>query len=80
MEATVQQNHAAGVEFLAQAIEILEWGYTEFEDVNVDDKGSIFRESFIRGVRVLYMEAYMKASSLHQRTMVKLTDIRTRPP
>ncbi|KAH8086614.1 hypothetical protein BXZ70DRAFT_1011706 [Cristinia sonorae] len=61
MEATVKNNHSAGVEFIGRALEILRWGCETWKDVAQDDKGAIFQESFVRGVHALYIEIYMKA-------------------
>ncbi|KAK7694233.1 hypothetical protein QCA50_001413 [Cerrena zonata] len=55
-------NHVAEEEFLKRALEVLEWGHTgPWKDVPETTKGVIFSKTFMRGVRVLHMEAYMGA-------------------
>lgn len=60
LEGTAQRNHQAAVEFMSRALEIIEWGSKEWKNVSIEDRGVIFRPSFIRGLQVMYMEAYMK--------------------
>ena len=46
------------------ALDILEWGRTAFKDVDRTLRGTIFDRTFVRGVRMLHLETYMKASAL----------------
>lgn len=55
-----QNNYVAGEEFIQRALEILEWGHKgPWKDIPQETKGVIFSKTFMRGVRVLHMEAYM---------------------
>ncbi|KDQ59303.1 hypothetical protein JAAARDRAFT_34037 [Jaapia argillacea MUCL 33604] len=46
---------------LAKAIEILDWGRKAWKDIPVSEKGSIFEDTFVRGVRNLHLDVYMQA-------------------
>ena len=45
-----------------KALDILQWGRQEWDGVPKDDRGAVFEDTFIRGVRGLHLDAYMKAS------------------
>ena len=58
-------NHVPQEEFLKRALEIMEWGHTgPWKDVPESTKGVIFSKTFMRGVRVLHMEAYMSVRGI----------------
>ena len=40
-------------------LQFLEWGQKEWEDVPTDEKGVVFRPTFIVGIRRFYLRAYM---------------------
>ncbi|KZT06256.1 TPR-like protein [Laetiporus sulphureus 93-53] len=44
-----------------QVLAVLQWGRQAWRDVKKDDRGVIFEDTFLRGVRSLYMEALMTA-------------------
>ncbi len=68
MRAFIQDSLADGtdaaLDFYTSALEVLQWGNVLWKDVSPEDKGASFRESFIRGVKVLRLDAFIK---VHQR-------------
>ncbi|KAJ7150348.1 hypothetical protein C8R46DRAFT_1198415 [Mycena filopes] len=51
-----------GVEFFKRILELLEWGRRTYPNVPAEERGVIFDDSFVRGVRRLYIPAVL---SLH---------------
>ena len=49
-------------QFLRHALEILDWGARVWNNVPRGDRGAIFDETFIRGVRRLYLILLMEVS------------------
>ncbi|KAI9574036.1 hypothetical protein HD554DRAFT_583804 [Boletus coccyginus] len=49
------------VERLKQILELLHWGRQVWRDVSKDDRGVIFQDTFVRGVKVIYLDALMEA-------------------
>jgi hypothetical protein len=45
------------VEFLSRALEVLEWGRTAWKKVPVKDRGVIFEDTFIQGLRAMHLNA-----------------------
>lgn len=64
MRAFLQDNFANGTEaaldFYTSALEVLQWGNALWTGVSPEEKGAIFRDSFIRGVKVLRLDAFIK--------------------
>ncbi|RXW19116.1 hypothetical protein EST38_g6722 [Candolleomyces aberdarensis] len=44
-------------EMLMNALDVLEWGRNQWPDVSKDDRGTIFEKNFIRGVKLMLLEA-----------------------
>ena len=53
-------NKATAIPFYDQAIEVLEWGRQVWRNVPRDDRGAIFEDTFLRGVKCLRLDCYMK--------------------
>ncbi|KAF9259390.1 hypothetical protein L218DRAFT_933775 [Marasmius fiardii PR-910] len=51
------KNHTSEVQYLRRAIDIIERGQKEWEHVRPETRGSVFRETFKRGVDRMYMDA-----------------------
>ncbi|KAI0757372.1 hypothetical protein C8Q80DRAFT_1282310 [Daedaleopsis nitida] len=49
------------LEFFTSALELLQWGSQYWKDVSFQDKGAIFQPTFIRAIKALRLDAYMKA-------------------
>lgn len=60
VEAGLQRKHELAVERYDKALAILKWGREHWKDVSKDDRGTIFEDSFVRGVRDLRLEVYME--------------------
>ncbi|KAG2108957.1 uncharacterized protein F5147DRAFT_693493 [Suillus discolor] len=50
-----------GVQFLKRAVDLLEWGRNVWKNVHKDDRGAIFQDTFLRGVRSLHLKMFMNA-------------------
>jgi hypothetical protein len=61
LEAGMRGTKAVQVEFLSRSLEVLEWGQKAWKNVPSSDKGCIFDDTFIRGVRSMHIEALMEA-------------------
>ncbi len=59
-EGGLKNNLDGEVEFLSSVLDVLEWGSQAWEDIPEKDKGVIFSSTFIRGVRSMHLQAYMK--------------------
>lgn len=64
LEAGLRGAFGVKVEFLSRAIEVLEWGRTAWKNVPVDDRGVIFEDTFIHGLRAMHLEALMEVRLL----------------
>jgi hypothetical protein len=65
MEGSALGNYTTEVEMLTCSLEILEWGQRKWSSVSKDDKGAIFENTFIRGVRLMRLAALMRVSCTH---------------
>ncbi|KDQ19786.1 hypothetical protein BOTBODRAFT_27211 [Botryobasidium botryosum FD-172 SS1] len=54
-------DYGPGVEYIGRALEILDWGRKAWKDVPIVDKGTIFSDTFTRGVRRLHIQTLMQA-------------------
>ena len=62
MEGALKNNMGASLDFYTSALEVLQWGSTEWKDIPYDQRGSIFQPTFIRGVKCLRLDQFMKVS------------------
>jgi hypothetical protein len=60
IEGGLRGKHGLTVEFLSRAIEVLNWGRIAWKNVSRDDRGAIFEDTFVRGVRAMHMNAFME--------------------
>ncbi|EEB97068.1 hypothetical protein MPER_03691 [Moniliophthora perniciosa FA553] len=58
-----KSNHISEVEYLGRVIEVIEWGQKVWKDVDFSSRGAIFRDTFLRGVQRLHMEALTQVGS-----------------
>ncbi|KAI3609899.1 TPR-likeprotein [Moniliophthora roreri] len=61
LEGGLRSNHVSEVEYLGRVIEVIEWGRKVWKDVDFSSRGAIFRDTFLRGVKKLHMEALTEA-------------------
>lgn len=50
----------AGVQYFIRALDLLEWGRNIWKNVPKSDRGAIFEDTFITGVRGLYLKMFME--------------------
>lgn len=50
------------LQLLNSAVSVLEWGASLWRNIPKEERGVIFEKTFVRGVKRLRIEAYMKAS------------------
>ena len=55
-------DHAAALQFYNEAIELLEWGRQVWRDVPASDRGAVFEDTFLIGVKNIRLECYMNVS------------------
>ncbi|KII89874.1 hypothetical protein PLICRDRAFT_174691 [Plicaturopsis crispa FD-325 SS-3] len=73
IQTRVHQRRAYAVELLHNAIEVINWGRNQWPDLDRDTRGAIFEDTFIRGVRVLYMYA-LKDAYVHKASGTNRSD------
>jgi hypothetical protein len=64
LEGKLVRNYASSLTFLNNSIEILERGKKLWVKVHKDDRGAIFEDTFIRGVRNMRLDAWMQVCVL----------------
>lgn len=57
MEDKLKNNIETALEFYTSALDVLQWGKELWKDVSFDDKGAVFRETFMRGIKCRRLEA-----------------------
>jgi hypothetical protein len=67
IEGGLKGNDVAKEEFYRRALDVIEWGRSTWKDVPKDDRGTIFDETFLRGLRAMHMEALMEVRADSQR-------------
>ena len=60
MSGGMSQDHDAAIQWYNNAIQVLERGQKLWHDVHSDDRGAIFKDTFVRGIRVLLLDEFMK--------------------
>ncbi|KAI0316405.1 hypothetical protein OF83DRAFT_1195236 [Amylostereum chailletii] len=60
IEAGFNRTHAASVRVYDVALDVLTWGRNEWPGVPAETRGTIFEDTFVRGVRNMRLEAYME--------------------
>lgn len=57
-----QDGTKVALDFYTSALEVLQWGNVQWKDVSPEDKGATFKDSFVRGVKVLRLDAFLKVN------------------
>lgn len=60
LEEKLNHHCAMKVEYLSRALEVLEWGRKTWSQIPKASRGTIFEDTFIRGVRNMYLTALME--------------------
>ncbi|OAX32805.1 hypothetical protein K503DRAFT_804927 [Rhizopogon vinicolor AM-OR11-026] len=61
VEGNLREEPQAAVQYFKRALDLLEWGRTIWKDVPKDNRGAIFEDTFLTGVRGLYLKMFMNA-------------------
>ncbi|KZV60725.1 hypothetical protein PENSPDRAFT_644065, partial [Peniophora sp. CONT] len=61
LTAGLTNDHGAGVEMYDKVLNILKWGRQEWDGIPKEERGVVFEDTFVRGVRDIRLDAYMKA-------------------
>ncbi|KAJ7588129.1 hypothetical protein C8J56DRAFT_860833 [Mycena floridula] len=61
LDSGLRQNYAGFVEFMNNAVEVITAGQEVWKDVPREQRGTIFDDSFLRGVLNLQLDAFTKA-------------------
>ena len=60
IESGLRGAHPVALVFFSNALEVLDWGSRTWKNIADEDRGAIFKSTFIRGVRSLHVSAFMK--------------------
>src|SRR5438876_9868626 len=60
LEGGMRKNYVAREEFFRRAIDVIEWGRSAWKNVSRTERGAIFDETFLRGLRAMHMNALME--------------------
>ncbi|KAH9846628.1 hypothetical protein C2E23DRAFT_890715 [Lenzites betulinus] len=63
IQSNVTNEPEAALDFYTSAIEVLQWGRSTWKDISSKDRGAIFQESFLRGIKCLRLETLMMGYS-----------------
>ncbi|OAX35056.1 hypothetical protein K503DRAFT_851394 [Rhizopogon vinicolor AM-OR11-026] len=63
LDGSVRQKPHSAVQHLKRALDLLEWGQTIWKDFPKSDRGTIFEDTFVAGVRAFYLKTFMNAYS-----------------
>ncbi|KAG7090404.1 hypothetical protein E1B28_009524 [Marasmius oreades] len=59
----LRQDPVGEMEYLDNALEVINWGRRVWHDISTENRGVIFLDTFLYGVQKLHMEAVMKVCS-----------------
>jgi stress-induced-phosphoprotein 1 len=60
IESGLRGAHPVALVFFSNALEVLDWGSRTWKNIADEDRGAIFKSTFVRGVRSLHISAFMK--------------------
>ncbi|KAF8126941.1 hypothetical protein EV363DRAFT_1346694 [Boletus edulis] len=61
LDSKLRQAPHVAVERLKEILQILQWGRQIWRDVPKDDRGAVFQDTFVRGIKAIYLETLMSA-------------------
>ncbi|KAA1479181.1 hypothetical protein DENSPDRAFT_846114 [Dentipellis sp. KUC8613] len=61
LESEAMNDMVKSLIVLDKILEILRWGRAEWPNASVSERGSIFTDTFVRGVRTMRLDRYMRA-------------------
>jgi hypothetical protein len=59
VDGGVRRQPQAAVQYYRRVLDLLEWGRTVWKDVPKSDRGVIFEDTFVTGVRGSYLRMFM---------------------
>lgn len=62
VEQSIANNPASSLEYYSRAVNVLEWGRRVWRDVPAAQRGTIFADTFLAGVKNLRIESLMLVS------------------
>jgi hypothetical protein len=65
LQVVMKSNWPACEDYYSKALKLLEQGKAMWADVAPEDRGAIFSDTFIRGVKRLHLAAYAQVCGLH---------------
>jgi len=75
VEGGMRGNHVSREEFLHRAVDVVEWGRSVWKNVSREDRGTIFEESFLRGLRAMHLEAIRQLIASNSNAKYTLDDL-----
>ncbi|KAG6374418.1 hypothetical protein JVT61DRAFT_4455 [Boletus reticuloceps] len=61
LDSKLRQAPHVAVERMKEILQILQWGRQIWRDVPKDDRGAVFQDTFVRGIKAIYLETLMSA-------------------
>ncbi|KAG2126940.1 hypothetical protein DEU56DRAFT_821582 [Suillus clintonianus] len=61
LDSHLRNEPQAGIQYLKRTIDLLEWGRSVWKNVIKTDRGMIFEDTFLRGVRSMHLKMFMDA-------------------
>lgn len=62
---SIAEEHHIALEFLNRALDVLNWGRKAWKDIATEERGVIFCDTFLRGVKVMHMDCFMQVCVAH---------------
>ncbi|KAH9927533.1 uncharacterized protein BXZ73DRAFT_78555 [Epithele typhae] len=59
----LEGNPAASLDIYTSALEVLKWGAEKYKDVPLEERGTVLEPTFIRGVKAMRLNQYMKLAN-----------------
>jgi hypothetical protein len=63
-DGNIRHGHQAGIQHFKRVLDLLEWGRAIWKDVPKNDRGVIFEDSFVTGVRALYLKMLLRVGRI----------------
>lgn len=63
LEENANRDSKTALQFYRSILSVLEWGLKTWKDVPNSERGAVFTETFIRGIRKHYLNAYLSVRS-----------------
>ena len=74
MEDGFRSDPFSALEYYNRVVEVLEWGRRVWKNETTEDRGIIFQDTFLRGVKCLRLDTLMKVCPLSLNEYDSLAD------